>query len=92
LSPIKGKDLPHWFLLHLHHLHLLLRMWQDHLTSWKKSKHPHLLHLPSKFKIGAPRFLATIPITTVKHHTHSSSVSNHRLGVYLSKLSFALDS
>jgi hypothetical protein len=28
-------------------------MWQDRLTSWKKSKHPHLLHLPSKYKIGA---------------------------------------
>jgi hypothetical protein len=37
----------------LHNLHLLLRMWKVHLTSWNKSKHPHLLHLPSKDKIGA---------------------------------------
>jgi hypothetical protein len=27
-----------------------------------------------------------------KQRTHSSSISNHRLGFYLSKLSFALDS
>jgi hypothetical protein len=47
-----------------------LRMWQVHLSSWKKSKHPHLLHLPSKDKIGAlaspPKSLATIHISTVK--------------------------
>jgi hypothetical protein len=36
--------------------------------------------------------LATILITTVKIAHHSSSISNHHLGVYLSKLSFALDS
>jgi hypothetical protein len=60
LSPSKGKDLLHRFLLHLHHLHLLLRTWQVHLTLWKKSKHPHLLHLPSKDKIGGARFSAEI--------------------------------
>jgi hypothetical protein len=27
-------------------------MWQVHLTSWKKRKHLHLLHLPSKDRIG----------------------------------------
>jgi hypothetical protein len=63
-----GKGLPHRFLLHLHHLHLLLRMWQVHLTSWKKNKHLHLLHLLSKVKIGVlaspPRSLATILTTT----------------------------
>jgi hypothetical protein len=48
------------FLLHLHRLHLLLWMWQDHLTSWKKNKHLHLLHLLSKDKIGA---LASPPIS-----------------------------
>jgi hypothetical protein len=51
-------------------LHLLLRMWQVHLTTWKKSKHLHLLHLPSKDKIGVlaspPRSLATIHTTMVK--------------------------
>jgi hypothetical protein len=66
----KDKDLPHRFHLHLHHLYLLLRMWQDHHTSWKKSKHLHLFHLQSKYKIGAlaspPRSLATILISTVK--------------------------
>jgi hypothetical protein len=70
LSLSTDKGLLRRFLLHLHHLHLLLRMWQDHLTSWKKGKHPHLLHLPSKYKIGAltspPRSLAIILITTVK--------------------------
>jgi hypothetical protein len=64
------KDLPHQFLLHLHHLYLLLRMWQDHHISWKKSKHPHLLYLLSKYKIGAlafpPRSLATTLTSTVK--------------------------
>jgi hypothetical protein len=63
------KDLPHRFLLHLHLLYLLLRMWQDHHISWKKSKHPHLLHLPSKYKIevlaSPPRSLATTLITMV---------------------------
>jgi hypothetical protein len=63
------KDLPHQFHLLLQHLYLLLRVWQDHHISWKKSKHPHLLHLPSKYKVGAlaspPRYLATILITTV---------------------------
>jgi hypothetical protein len=70
LSLSKGKDPLHRLLLHLHHLHLLLRMWQVHRTTWKKSKHLHLLHLPSKDKIGAlaspPRYLATIHTTTVK--------------------------
>jgi hypothetical protein len=70
LSLSKGKDLLHRLLLHLHRLHLLLLMWQVHLTSWKKSKHLHLLHLPSKDKIGAlaslPRSLATIHTTMVK--------------------------
>jgi hypothetical protein len=64
LSPSKGKGLLRRLLLHLHRLHLLLRMWQVHLTTWKKSKH---LHLPSKDKIGAlaspPRSLATIHTT-----------------------------
>jgi hypothetical protein len=50
-------------------LYLLLRMWRDHLTSWTKSKHPHLLHLPSKYKIEAlaspPKSLATTLITMV---------------------------
>jgi hypothetical protein len=39
-------------------------------ASWMKGKHPHLLHLPSKYKIGAlaspPRSLATTLITMVK--------------------------
>jgi hypothetical protein len=37
LSLSKGKGLLHQLLFHLHHLHLLLRMWQVHLTTWKKS-------------------------------------------------------
>jgi hypothetical protein len=67
-------------------LHLLLRMWQVHLTTWKNNKYLHL-HPPSKDKIRAlaspPRSLATIHTTMVKQRSHRASVSNHYLGFYL---------